>query len=156
MVPPAMRERSHPSERETGGPLLRSRPFSMPSSAIASWSVEIGTTRWRAAVRAGSKSNRFDFATTGSCSDSRMTSLADDLVGRRQEHPSGQRPSWEAAATQALIYLGKAEGAHRPTQALYALRARCHTALGEVTAAQADTQRANQTPATMALDHFLR
>src|SRR5262249_31129903 len=41
-------------------------------------------------------------------------------------------------------------------QALYALRALCRKALGEEAAARADTQRADQTPATMALDHFLR
>jgi serine/threonine protein kinase/tetratricopeptide (TPR) repeat protein len=82
--------------------------------------------------------------------------LADDVLRREQEHRSGGKLSPEAAARQALLYLGKAEGAHRPTQPLYALRARCHEALGEEAAAQADVQRADQTPAMMALDHFLR
>src|SRR5262249_52276922 len=52
--------------------------------------------------------------------------------------------------------LGKAEGAHPPTPALYALRARCRQTLGEAASARADTRLAEQTPATMALDHFLR
>jgi tetratricopeptide (TPR) repeat protein len=82
--------------------------------------------------------------------------LAADVVGRQQEHQSEQKLSPEAAARQALVYLGKAESAHRPTRALYALRARCRNALGEVAAAQADTQLADKTPPTMALDHSLR
>src|SRR5262249_46891657 len=82
--------------------------------------------------------------------------LADDVVGRMQEHRSGRKLSPTEAARQALVYLGKAEGARRPSQALYALRARCRKALGEEAAARADTQRADQIRATMALDHYLR
>jgi tetratricopeptide (TPR) repeat protein len=82
--------------------------------------------------------------------------LADDVLRRRQGHPSEQSHSTETAARQALVYLGQAERAHRATQALYTLRTRCRKALGEEAAAQADTQRAAQAPATMALDHYLR
>jgi tetratricopeptide (TPR) repeat protein/serine/threonine protein kinase len=82
--------------------------------------------------------------------------LADDVARRRQEHRSGRTLSPEAAARAALVYLGKAEGAHPPTQALYTLRAGCRKALGEEAAAQADRQRADQAPPTMALDHYLR
>jgi tetratricopeptide (TPR) repeat protein len=82
--------------------------------------------------------------------------LADDVVRRQQEHRSGGMFSPEAAARQSLVYLGHAEGAHRPTQALYALRARCRKALGDEAAAQGDRQLADKTPATMALDHALR
>jgi len=82
--------------------------------------------------------------------------LADDLIRRRREHESEKSLSPEAAARQALVYLEKAESAHAPTQALHALRARCRTILGEDAAAQADSQRANHTPATIAFDHFLR
>jgi eukaryotic-like serine/threonine-protein kinase len=82
--------------------------------------------------------------------------LADDLGDRQQEHRSGQQLSQEAAARAALVYLAKAERAHQPTQALYVLRARCRTALGEEAAAQADQQRADQTLPTLAVDHYLR
>jgi tetratricopeptide (TPR) repeat protein len=82
--------------------------------------------------------------------------LGDDVVRRLQEHRSGQKLSSEAAARQALVYLGKAESAHQPTPAFYALRASCHKTLGEAAAAQADKQLADKTPPTMALDHFLR
>src|SRR5262249_28179118 len=82
--------------------------------------------------------------------------LADDVGRRQQDHRSGRTLSPEAAARAALVYLGKAESAHRPTQAFYALRALCRKALGEEAAAQADRQLADKTPATMALDHFLR
>jgi tetratricopeptide (TPR) repeat protein len=82
--------------------------------------------------------------------------LADDVVGRQQEHRSGRKLSPQAAARAALGYLGKAENAHRPTLALYVQRARCRKALGEKAAAQADRRLAAETPPTMALDHFLR
>jgi tetratricopeptide (TPR) repeat protein/serine/threonine protein kinase len=82
--------------------------------------------------------------------------LADEVLRRRQEHGSERTLSPEAAARRALVYLGKAESAHRPTQALYALRARCRKALGDEAAARADAQRAGRTPATRALDHALR
>src|SRR5262249_24064882 len=68
----------------------------------------------------------------------------------------GQALAPDAAARAALGYLGNAERAHRPTRALYALRARCRKTLGDEAAAQVDTQLADQTPSTMALDHFLR
>jgi tetratricopeptide (TPR) repeat protein len=82
--------------------------------------------------------------------------LADDVLRRQLEHRSGQRLAAKAAAKQALVYLAKAETAHRPTQALYLLRARCREALGEKAAAQADGQRAARTAPTLALDHALR
>jgi tetratricopeptide (TPR) repeat protein len=82
--------------------------------------------------------------------------LADDVLRRKPEYRSGQKLPPEADARAARVYLGKAEGAHRPTQALYALRALCHKVLGDEAAAQADTRLAAQTPPTMALDHFLR
>jgi tetratricopeptide (TPR) repeat protein len=82
--------------------------------------------------------------------------LAADLVHRRQEYRSGRKLSAQAAARAALVYLRKAEGARRPSLAVYVLRARCRTALGEEAAAQADWRRAVRTPATLAVDHFLR
>jgi tRNA A-37 threonylcarbamoyl transferase component Bud32 len=72
--------------------------------------------------------------------------LADDVLTRQRGHRSGRPLSPEVAARAALNYLGRAEGAGRPTRALYALRARCRKALGEEAAARADTQRAEQTP----------
>src|SRR5262249_40756678 len=81
---------------------------------------------------------------------------AEAAFRRQQDHRSEQKPPPKAAARQALVYMGKAESAHQPTPALFALRARCRKALGEEAAAQADMQRADQTPATMAWDHFLR
>src|SRR5262249_8814454 len=48
------------------------------------------------------------------------------------------------------------ESAVPPTQALHALRARCHKTLGEEAAARAALQRARQGGATTALDHFAR
>ncbi len=82
--------------------------------------------------------------------------LAEDVILRQQGHRSEGKLSPQAAARVALVYLGKAEGARRPTRALYALRGACRKALGEEAAAQADTQLAAQTPATVALDHSLR
>jgi tetratricopeptide (TPR) repeat protein len=82
--------------------------------------------------------------------------LADDVLSQQQEHRSGAKLTPEAAARQALGYLGKAENAHRPTQALYRLRARCRKALKGEAAAQADTQQAAKIPPTLAVDYFLR
>jgi serine/threonine protein kinase/Flp pilus assembly protein TadD len=82
--------------------------------------------------------------------------LADDVLRRKEEHRSGKKLSLEVAARAALVYLGKAESAHRPTQALYVLRARCRKALGQGAAAQAEKQLADQTPATLAMDYILR
>jgi tetratricopeptide (TPR) repeat protein/serine/threonine protein kinase len=82
--------------------------------------------------------------------------LADDVHRRKQDYPSGQKLPPEAAARQALAYLGKAESAHQPTPALYGLRALCRNTLGDKAAAKADAQLAARTPPTMALDHFLR
>ncbi len=81
--------------------------------------------------------------------------LADDVIRRREEHRSGGKLSSAAAARAALVYLGKAESAHRPTQFLYGLRARCRKDLGEEAAYRADVQLFNKTPPTMALDHHL-
>jgi tetratricopeptide (TPR) repeat protein len=82
--------------------------------------------------------------------------LAHDVGVRQQDHRSGGQLSREAALRQTLVYLGKAASAHRPTQALYALRAQCRRALGDKALAQADTQLAAKTPPAMALDHYLR
>jgi tetratricopeptide (TPR) repeat protein len=82
--------------------------------------------------------------------------LVDDVVVRREEHRSGKILSPQGAARAALVYLAKAESAHQPTQAFYALRARCRKALGEMAVAQADQQRADKTRPTMAVDHYLR
>jgi tetratricopeptide (TPR) repeat protein len=82
--------------------------------------------------------------------------LADDVLHRRQGHQSEGKCSPEGAARQALVYLGKAEQARRPTPALYALRALCHAALGDKEAAQADTHLADTTPPALAVDHHLR
>jgi tetratricopeptide (TPR) repeat protein/serine/threonine protein kinase len=82
--------------------------------------------------------------------------LADDVFFRQQEPDSGQKLSPRAAAEAALVYLGKAGSAHRPTHALYVLRANCCKALGEEAAAEADKQLADKTPPTMAVDHDLR
>jgi tetratricopeptide (TPR) repeat protein len=82
--------------------------------------------------------------------------LAEDSLLRNQEHGTERTLSPEAAARQALVYLDRTEGAHPSTQALLAMRARCHKALKEEAAAQEDFQRAEQTPATIAFDHVLR
>jgi tetratricopeptide (TPR) repeat protein/serine/threonine protein kinase len=82
--------------------------------------------------------------------------LADDMVRRQREHRSERKLSPAAAARAAFTYLGKAESAHRPTRAFYALRARCRNDLGDKALAQADTQLADRTPPTIALDHFLQ
>jgi tetratricopeptide (TPR) repeat protein len=82
--------------------------------------------------------------------------LADDMVRRQKDHRSGQTLSPEAAAKQALVYLDKAETAHRASQALYVLRGRCREAMGEKAAAQADAELAKKTPPTLARDHTLR
>src|SRR5262249_27919985 len=82
--------------------------------------------------------------------------LADDVVDRQEAHRSGRKLSPEVAAQAALVYLAKAESAHRATQAFYTLRARCRKLLGEEALAQADQQRAARTAPTLALDHYLR
>src|SRR5262249_44040614 len=82
--------------------------------------------------------------------------LADDVVDRQQEHRSGGKLPPQEAARMALVYLKKAENVHRPTQAFYALRARCRKVLGEEAAYQSDRQRADKTSATLAVDHYLR
>jgi tetratricopeptide (TPR) repeat protein/serine/threonine protein kinase len=82
--------------------------------------------------------------------------LADDVARRQQGHLSEGELSPDAAARRALVYLDKAESAHPPTPALYALRALCRKALGDQAAAQADTQLAVKTPPAMAVDHYLR
>jgi tetratricopeptide (TPR) repeat protein len=82
--------------------------------------------------------------------------LTTDILGRKEGHRTAEPLSPSAAAQQALAYLAKAETAHPPTLALYTLRARCRKTLGDVTAAEADQKLADNTPATMALDHYLR
>jgi tetratricopeptide (TPR) repeat protein len=82
--------------------------------------------------------------------------LADDVVRRQIDHRSRQNLEPEAAARAALVYLGKAENARKPTQALYGLRTRCREILGEKAMADADKQLAAKTPPTIAADHYLR
>ena len=82
--------------------------------------------------------------------------LADDVLSRQQEHRSGRKLSPAAAARAALVYLGKAESAHRPTQAFHVLRGRCRQTLGGEAAARADRQLAAKTPPALAADHYLR
>jgi serine/threonine protein kinase/tetratricopeptide (TPR) repeat protein len=81
--------------------------------------------------------------------------LAEDILGRREDHQSGQKLSPESAARRALAYLAKAETPHLPTYAFYRLRARCRRDLGEQGAAAADQELARKTPRMMALDHYL-
>jgi serine/threonine protein kinase/Flp pilus assembly protein TadD len=81
--------------------------------------------------------------------------LADDLVRRQQDHRSGQKIPPQQAGRESLAYLRKAETAFRPTAAFYRIRARCRKALGEEEAARADEELFRQTPATIALDHYL-
>jgi tetratricopeptide (TPR) repeat protein len=82
--------------------------------------------------------------------------LAHDLALRQEDHRSGQKLPREAAAKQALVYLGKATTAHPPTQAFYVLRAVCRKALGDEAAVQADRKLVDLTAPTIALDHYLR
>src|SRR6185312_7711557 len=55
--------------------------------------------------------------------------LADDVVRRQEDHRSGVKLSSESAARQALVYLQKAEIAHRPTTAFYRIRSQCGKAM---------------------------
>jgi tetratricopeptide (TPR) repeat protein/tRNA A-37 threonylcarbamoyl transferase component Bud32 len=82
--------------------------------------------------------------------------LADVITIRQVEHPSGRKLTPQAAARAALVYLGKAESAHPPTQALHALRARCHKTLGHELAFRAYMQLAEKTPPALARDHYGR
>jgi serine/threonine protein kinase/Flp pilus assembly protein TadD len=81
--------------------------------------------------------------------------LADDVVRRQQAHRSGRTISPQEAAREGLAYLRKAEAAFRPTSGFYRLRARCRHALGQEEAARADEALARETPAAIALDHYL-
>jgi tetratricopeptide (TPR) repeat protein len=81
--------------------------------------------------------------------------LATDVLDRKQDHRSGNTLPAEAAATQALGYLHKAEVVRRPTRAFYAVRGASRNLLGEREAARADGQRASNTPPTTAVDHML-
>jgi tetratricopeptide (TPR) repeat protein len=82
--------------------------------------------------------------------------LANDVGRRQKDHRSGEQLSQKAATQQGLVYLGKAESAHRPTQAFYLLRADFRKALGEDAGALADRQMADRTAPTIGQDHFLR
>jgi tetratricopeptide (TPR) repeat protein len=81
--------------------------------------------------------------------------LADDVVRRQEDHRSGEKMASESAARQALVYLKKAEQAHRPTTSFYRIRSRCRKMLAEEEASRADGQLASLTPGTFALDHYL-
>jgi tetratricopeptide (TPR) repeat protein/serine/threonine protein kinase len=83
-----------------------------------------------------------------------MLLLAEDILLRKRGHGTERTVSPQAAAQQALIYLAKAEQAHRPTKAFYVLRGDCHQALDEKVAAQADANLAQGTRATIALDLY--
>jgi serine/threonine protein kinase/tetratricopeptide (TPR) repeat protein len=82
--------------------------------------------------------------------------LANDVRRRQKEHRSGAKLSEKAAARQGLVYLAKAESAHQPTHALYALRAFLRQAVGEDAAAQADQQLADKTRPALALDYHVQ
>jgi tetratricopeptide (TPR) repeat protein len=82
--------------------------------------------------------------------------LADDLLRRHEEHPSGHKLSADVAVRQALVYLAQAEKAHQPTQVFYKVRADCHEALSEEEAFQADRKIAVTMAPTIGLDHYLR
>jgi tetratricopeptide (TPR) repeat protein len=82
--------------------------------------------------------------------------LAKDVADRQQEHRSGRKLSSQEAAREALVYLDKAESAHRPTKSLHVLRAMCRGILDDVAAAKAEVPRARATPPTLAVDHYLR
>ncbi len=81
--------------------------------------------------------------------------LADDVIGRNQDHRSGTKLPAQDAALRGLHYLGKAALAHRPTAVLYRIRGYCRKRLGDEQAARADQALARETPATLAVDHFL-
>lgn len=81
--------------------------------------------------------------------------LADDMIQRHRDHPSGEEIAPNMAARQALIYLQKAEGALAPTSEFYRIRAACRKELEDDNAASADAQRALAIPPTVALDHYL-
>jgi serine/threonine protein kinase/Tfp pilus assembly protein PilF len=81
--------------------------------------------------------------------------LAEDVTRQQQDHQSRRNLSPKAAARQALVYLGKAESAHRASQALYSMRARCRRDVGEEAAAQSDQQLADTTRPTLAMDRYL-
>jgi tetratricopeptide (TPR) repeat protein len=81
--------------------------------------------------------------------------LAESSMHHDQEHPSGRKISPEAAARQALIYLARAETAHRPTFAFFAVRATCHKRLKDEPSARADAELARRTRPTLAFDHTL-
>jgi tetratricopeptide (TPR) repeat protein/serine/threonine protein kinase len=82
--------------------------------------------------------------------------LANDLVRRQEEHPSGQKLTEDAAARAARVYLTEAERARQPTQSLYALRAICQKAQGEEAAFQAELKRRDETAPSIALDYFFQ
>ena len=81
--------------------------------------------------------------------------LADDVARRSVDHRSGRKASPQEAAEGGLAYLRQAEAAARPTAAFYLIRARLLNALGKQAEARQDEELARQTPATVALDHFL-
>jgi tetratricopeptide (TPR) repeat protein len=81
--------------------------------------------------------------------------LADDLARRGVDHRSGRKLSPPEAAQEGLAHLRQAEAAVRPTSAFYQLRAHFLRALGQEREARQDEDLARQTPATIALDHYL-
>jgi tetratricopeptide (TPR) repeat protein len=81
--------------------------------------------------------------------------LADNLVVRHADYQTGRELSAESAARLALGYVEKAETAHLATPALFRIRAACARLLHDEKGALADEQRARQTPAALALDHYL-
>jgi serine/threonine protein kinase/tetratricopeptide (TPR) repeat protein len=82
--------------------------------------------------------------------------LADDLVSRQRDHDTGLEVAVDAAARRALAYLDRAETAHQPTRAFFALRARCHKALHDESASSKDRESAAKAPPTLALDLYFQ
>jgi tetratricopeptide (TPR) repeat protein len=81
--------------------------------------------------------------------------LANDLVERGADHRSGQKLSPQQRAPRALTYLRQAEAAPPLTAAFYRIRAACHKALADEAQSRKDAELARQTPASIALDHYL-
>jgi tetratricopeptide (TPR) repeat protein len=81
--------------------------------------------------------------------------LADDALRRGKDHRTGRRLPRAPAARLAFAYLAKAEPLGTRVAAFYRMRARCRRALQDLAAARRDERRARQTPARVALDHYL-
>src|SRR5262249_49403215 len=154
-----VRQRRSARGRWTGGRPRRSPCFSRPSSATACWSVPIGTAPSGGAFSEGPRSSGVDAARTRRCSGWATTACPGRSAAGRgggEAAPGAvKRLPPEGPAGEPLASREQAETAPPPTQALYALRASCRKVLRDP-AAQADSLLAEQTPPTIALDHYLR